>query len=382
MKVTSIGSFYAATPPELASKAIFFLISKHLVLRIDPKMASGASEKTKLVKDTVGSAAGAQAPHSQPLGGWKMLLLALLLVLVAILFGSPLSEHDSKATDAQILEAPFEQDDMPPDGTVLLEGFDSLAETNGANSLKWYCAPDSWTVSKDSREGRGGAWDLLADSPSLRVTPPAKKDFWRKTFYDPILLKDDGPVAYMELNTTQWYTLTTSFTLTAVSQFDQAGLYLRLDAEHWIKTGIEVVDQEPRLSAVVTNVYSDWSTQPWSDYSTTTTGNNETAVVVQCQLRLHVRGSNVVVEAKQHGGQKSEWQFIRIAHLNTGIVYPGDPIKPTKGAFKGPTPPRGKLWAGVFSACPVDQQGTFADFHDLQVMAGSSFDHNADDIEE
>ena len=122
------------------------------------------------------------------------------------------------------------------------------------------------------------------------------------------------------------------------------------------------MDHIPRLSVVVTNVYSDWSTQAWSDYSTETK-NNETVTVVDCQLKLHARGNNFVVEAKQK--QESSWSFVRIAHLSTGIVYPDDPIE-MQGSFQGPSPARGKMWAGVFAASPQDQQGSFVDFHDFR----------------
>ena len=44
------------------------------------------------------------------------------------------------------------------------------------------------------------------------------------------------------------------------SQFDQAGLIIFKDPEHWLKTGIEFVDGHPKLSCVITNMYSDWST--------------------------------------------------------------------------------------------------------------------------
>ena len=44
-----------------------------------------------------------------------------------------------------------------------------------------------------------------------------------------------------------------TFELTPARQFDQGGLFVRVDDEHWIKAGIEVVDGKPRLSCVVTN---------------------------------------------------------------------------------------------------------------------------------
>ena len=51
-----------------------------------------------------------------------------------------------------------------------------------------------------------------------------------------------------------------AFTIKPTSQFDQAGLIIYKDSEHWLKTGIEYVDGHPKLSCVITNKYSDWST--------------------------------------------------------------------------------------------------------------------------
>ena len=41
------------------------------------------------------------------------------------------------------------------------------------------------------------------------------------------------------------------------AQFHQAGILIRLNHEHWIKTRIEVVDGIPRLSCVIMNGFSD-----------------------------------------------------------------------------------------------------------------------------
>lgn len=59
------------------------------------------------------------------------------------------------------------------------------------------------------------------------------------------------------------------------AKFDQAGVIVYQDPDHWLKAGIEASDGQPRLSAVVTNTYSDWSTQvsvacvPWTRSSDT-----------------------------------------------------------------------------------------------------------------
>ncbi|HEY0298503.1 MAG TPA: DUF1349 domain-containing protein, partial [Arachidicoccus sp.] len=43
------------------------------------------------------------------------------------------------------------------------------------------------------------------------------------------------------------------------TRFDQSGLMLRTDHEHWIKAGVEYVDGKLNVSAVVTNIKSDWN---------------------------------------------------------------------------------------------------------------------------
>jgi len=66
-------------------------------------------------------------------------------------------------------------------------------------------------------------------------------------------------------------TIETAMTLNPKKQFDQGGIAVRIDSEHWIKAGIEFVDGSPRLSCVVTNVFSDWSTQHWRGSPSATT---------------------------------------------------------------------------------------------------------------
>lgn len=77
-------------------------------------------------------------------------------------------------------------------------------------------------------------------------------------------------------------------------QFDQGGLILWRDENTWLKTGIEVVDNQPKLSCVVTrDGYSDWSTQDWTGLAMTIrlsqTGNG--AYVVQVRIFTHGKSS-------------------------------------------------------------------------------------------
>jgi regulation of enolase protein 1 (concanavalin A-like superfamily) len=240
-------------------------------------------------------------------------------------------------------------------------------DTQGA-LLKWYCAPDSWPHT-NTKEGKGGWWEH--SQGELLVGAPAKKDFWRKTYYEPLLIKDDGPLLCSVVPISAFpCTMETSFTLTPKCQFDQAGIVIRIDSEHWIKTGIEVVDGIPRLSCVVTNGFSDWSAQTWTE--------------PKLRIRVHMlpqHGGSYVVEAcplrddeQGESTTKKDWSFVRIAHLNKDMNHNLLNDHPTvKSAYKGDKAPPGCVMAGVFAACPEDQKGSNVMFHDFSIVKGSTF---------
>ena len=105
--------------------------------------------------------------------------------------------------------------------------------------MEWYNEPNSWSIENEK---------LLMD-----VTP--QSDFWRKTHYGFVV--DDGPFYYS--NRGGEFEVSVKITGDYISRYDQMGLMLRIDEEHWIKTGIEYVDGVYNFSTVVTNDYSSWS---------------------------------------------------------------------------------------------------------------------------
>jgi hypothetical protein len=92
----------------------------------------------------------------------------------------------------------------------------------------------------------------------LTVTSDANTDFWRTTHYG--FVRDNGHALLHPVGPR--FRLTTRFFGDYREQYDQAGLLLRLDERNWIKAGIEYVDGEQLLSAVVTRDVSDWSVVP------------------------------------------------------------------------------------------------------------------------
>ncbi|KAI8488220.1 hypothetical protein Bbelb_340690 [Branchiostoma belcheri] len=188
---------------------------------------------------------------------------------------------------------------------------------------------------------------LRADGTNgIVVTPKEKSDFWRKTYYTPELIADNGHLLYAPV-TQPNCVMETMFELSAVNQFDQAGLMVRYDHEHWLKTGLEYVDGHFRLSCVVTNVYSDWSTQDWPSG--------------RLSIRVYRQGNSYVVENKAHDADR--WNFIRILHL--------EPPAPTSGAQGTTSAPQTALMGPM--ACAPTALGGSVLFHYFNVQHSDGY---------
>ncbi|KAL7579602.1 hypothetical protein ACA910_007967 [Epithemia clementina (nom. ined.)] len=320
-------------------------------------------------------------------------------------------------SDAQRVQQSSQPLDMScslTDHFTLIMGFDNTIknENNPEGRLEWYCPPDGWDEHRSSEnESRKGRWDVDHQTGELTLYPAAEKSFWRRTHYDPVLIKDDGALLYATLEKCRSYTVEASLRLMAACEADEAGLIVRMDNEHWIKAGIEFLDGKIRLSCVVTNIFSDWSSHSSSwpcevDYGSVVirrvgTRREEAPrqqhVVAECMLRVHCRGHNFVVEAK-HDAEES-WELVRLAHLSPTLVDMDDMTtaagastalknvveseqreeegrddddKSNHTGLVGPKP--GMIWVGVFACCPQDQQGGHAVFSTFHVVEGSGFD--------
>lgn len=97
-----------------------------------------------------------------------------------------------------------------------------------------------------------------AAGDEITVRSRAKTDFWQKTF--------DGYVAdsghFFHLPASGNFTLTALVNGKYATQFDQAGLMVRIDAENWMRCGTEFIDGKRYASVVFTRTYSDGSTLP------------------------------------------------------------------------------------------------------------------------
>lgn len=111
--------------------------------------------------------------------------------------------------------------------------------------MQWLNEPSQWSLSGNQ----------------IIVTTAPKTDFWRITHYG--FIRDNGHF-YFEAIAPD-FTVEVKIRGQYKDLYDQAGIMLRANETHWIKTGIEYVHGVQNLSAVVTHDYSDWSMTPLSN---------------------------------------------------------------------------------------------------------------------
>lgn len=121
---------------------------------------------------------------------------------------------------------------------VLLTFFEGF-KAQSLEKMTWFNEPFQWEI-KDKKL-------------TMMVTP--QSDYWRISHYG--FTVDDAPFYY----STYGGEFETKVKITGdyKARFDQMGLMLRIDAQNYIKAGVEFVDGKFNLSTVVTHKTSDWS---------------------------------------------------------------------------------------------------------------------------
>jgi uncharacterized protein len=104
--------------------------------------------------------------------------------------------------------------------------------------MNWFNEPATWS----EQDG-----DII-------VHAGAQTDFWRVTGSG--YVRDNGHIYGEEL--TSDFDLSVQVRADYARQYDQAGVAIRIDESHWIKTGVEFFDGRRRFSTVVTVDNSSW----------------------------------------------------------------------------------------------------------------------------
>lgn len=104
-----------------------------------------------------------------------------------------------------------------------------------------------------------GSWthapDRTTDGEHLTVTASEGSDAWRRTAYGFVHDSEHALLAALEVGEA----MDVSFRAPWNGEFDQAGIFVRVDDERWVKAGLEFADGHLGLGAVVTDGHSDWS---------------------------------------------------------------------------------------------------------------------------
>ena len=167
-----------------------------------------------------------------------------------------------------------------------------------------------------------GEWTVVpaaarVEGSDLVVEPRENSDLWRVTSYG--FVHDDGHGLLVDLP--DGTAVEVSFLADFAEQFDQAGILVRADETHWVKTGVEYADGAPQVGAVVTREVSDWSTAPFPDWH----GREVT-------VRVSRSGDALTVRARAGG----DWQLVRLAPIDPGLSWRAGPFccSPTRAGLE------------------------------------------------
>ncbi|MDN6428937.1 MAG: DUF1349 domain-containing protein [Propionibacterium sp.] len=152
----------------------------------------------------------------------------------------------------------------------------------------------------------------------LRAEAAEGSDAWRLTSYGFIhdsehaLVTDFAAGGGMEV----------TFRADFCQQFDQAGIFLRVDELRWIKAGVEYADGALQVGAVVTDGFSDWSVVPVPQW-------NGGAIT----LRLSWSGDAVTIRARR---DEEDWRLVRVTHLPDDLPAEAGPYlcAPTRAGLE------------------------------------------------
>ena len=170
-----------------------------------------------------------------------------------------------------------------------------------------------------------GAWThppvaAISEDGDLRVTAAEGSDAWRLTSYGFVHASEHALVVPFAQDSAMEVEFTTAFS----EQCDQAGVFVRVDDETWIKAGVEFADGLPQLGAVVTRGASDWSVAPVPDW-----------LDRRVLIRVSRSGDALTIRASVDGG---ELRLVRVAPLAPDAVVQAGPFicAPTRAGLTVP----------------------------------------------
>ncbi len=149
---------------------------------------------------------------------------------------------------------------------------------------------------------------VVVQDDGLYVTAREGSDAWRITSYGFVHASEHALLAELPPESA----LEVQFRLDFSQQFDQAGIFVKVDEETWIKAGVELSDGEESLGAVVTRGTSDWSLSPvpgWAGRLVTVRGSRS--------------GDALTIRARV---DDEPWRLVRVAPLDPDAAVTAGPF--------------------------------------------------------
>lgn len=161
---------------------------------------------------------------------------------------------------------------------------------------------------------------VVEQAGNLLVTAAESSDAWRVTSYGFIHDTEHALLAPLP----QESAMEVEFTAAFSQQFDQAGIFVRIKAEHWIKAGVEFSDGAAQVGAVVTNRFSDWSLAPVPEWN----GG---------RVRMRVSRSGDALTIRAAAGS-NELRLVRVVPLAPDLATAAGPFTcaPTRAGLTVP----------------------------------------------
>lgn len=157
-----------------------------------------------------------------------------------------------------------------------------------------------------------GTWthppQSVIETEQLEVTAVEGSDAWRHTAYGFVHDTEHALLAPLAVGDA----MEVSFRAPWDGQFDQAGIFVQIDAEHWVKAGVEYADDHLGLGAVVTAGGSDWSV-----------GQVDEWLESEITVRVSRWADAVIVRARADDGP---WRLVRVAPFDGAAAASAGPF--------------------------------------------------------
>jgi len=147
-----------------------------------------------------------------------------------------------------------------------------------------------------------------ASEEALTVTTADQSDFWNRTGYG--FLHDNGHALLRDFPAHT--AMEVEFSAEWTHEFDQAGLFLYANSEHWVKAGVEFADGVLGLGAVVTDGMSDWSVGHVPEWMNT-------------RIRIRVSRTEDAITVRARADEEP-WRLVRLAPINPNLTWSAGPL--------------------------------------------------------